>query len=73
MKSVKYPQFASTLRRLGQNHREIAERINRSTRQVCYYLSGNVMPTADITARYPELHEALRTDLGFTGNYTENP
>lgn len=61
---MKYPQFATALRKLGSTRKEIAAQINRSERQTDYYLSGNSMPPADITARFPELHEALRRDLG---------
>lgn len=70
---MKYPEFAATLRKLGQNQKEIAERIHRSERQACYYLSGNAMPAGDITARHPELNEALRKDLGLTESCTNSP
>ena len=64
---MRYPTFAATLRQLAPTLRNIAERIGRSERQAGYYLTGNAMPPADITARCPELHEALRRDLGLTG------
>jgi transcriptional regulator with XRE-family HTH domain len=61
---MKYPRFAAALRQLAPTLREIADLIGRSERQVSYYLTGNAMPPADITARVPELHAALRRDLG---------
>ena len=64
-KHMKYPRFATTLRDLAPTLREIAMRIGRSERQASYYLTGNAMPTADITIRIPMLHTALRHDLGF--------
>lgn len=60
---MKYPEFAAALRGLGATRKKIAEMIGRSERQTDYYLAGNAMPPADITARFPELHEALRRDL----------
>jgi hypothetical protein len=63
---MKYPQFAAALRQLAPTVPKIAERIGRSERQTNYYLTGNAMPPADITARVPELHQALCRDLGIT-------
>lgn len=70
---MRYPNFANTLRGLAPTLRGIAERIDRSERQVSYYLSGNAMPPADITARFPELHDALRRDLGLTDEGQPEP
>ena len=60
---MKYPEFATALRGIGATRKKIAELIGRSERQTDYYLTGNAMPPADITARFPELHDALRRDL----------
>lgn len=60
---MRYPEFAAALRAMGATRKKIADLIGRSERQTDYYLAGNALPPADITARFPELHEALRRDL----------